>query len=561
MHIESVRKGKKSKAVDSEVNEDGLSAIAIGATTGLATAKASSAPQGQDSQLHDGIVATVASDKVTKGKKVKTDKKASSKASGPEALVPHGIPCASTQTPSNVSSSGKSSKNPKKKKDDREDAGQVDGNKAKSAARPIAEDKGGLVTVNIRIEEISQGVAVKVGIDVKAVAIRSKEESKERLRDATKSGAQQVRSLSAQPAATDDKVTVLNAVSGDHKKSLLHRAPPVPSKPSIPLSASNLPSPRQAKPCMPFVSPPPTTALLVDSTRSIPIGHTAFSWESQAPRPLGHTAYSWCATAQIPPGAANQPQKQNKVDESESQADVTTKSASEILPHTLASIAVSIAGLNDEETAFNLCGQTTTLLQKRSAAKAAQPALNTPGPVDAKKLKAAVKEGGKMGVELIGNFDLGGPEFFTTKAEAPEGDLELLQALMDAANKEVDPTEEEAKGGSAKVGKMFLSAGPDRLALSCWVPKEDKAAGKTSASEWMQGVLSKFPDGSWTLIKGDDFEAIGEIVANKEAGRFPLKDRDECQSYSVGWLKEKGLFPEKEEEDDWQPGDEAGIEW
>jgi len=170
-------------------------------------------------------------------------------------------------------------------------------------------------------------------------------------------------------------------------------------------------------------------------------------------------------------------------------------------------------------------------------------------------------QGGKMGVELIGNFDLGGPEFFTTKAEAPEGDHELLQALMDAANKEVDPTEEEAKGGSAKVGKLFLSAGADNLALSCWVPKEDKAAGKTTAKEWLTGVLSKFPEGSYTIIKGDDFEAVGEIKGNKEAGRFPLKDRDDCQSYSVGWLKEKGLFPDKEEDEDWQPDDDAGIEW
>ena len=204
--------------------------------------------------------------------------------------------------------------------------------------------------------------------------------------------------------------------------------------------------------------------------------------------------------------------------------------------------------------------------QSESAAADAPAAKETPvaapaSTMDPKKLKAAVKEGGKMGVELIGNFDLGGPEFFTTKAEAPEGDHELLQALMDAANKEVDPTEEEAKGGSAKVGKMFLSAGPDRLALNCWVPKEDKAAGKTTAKEWMQGVLSKFPDGSWKMIQGDDFVAVGELAASKDAGRFPLKDRDDCQSYSVGWLKEKGLFPEKEEDEDWQPDDDAGIEW
>jgi len=172
------------------------------------------------------------------------------------------------------------------------------------------------------------------------------------------------------------------------------------------------------------------------------------------------------------------------------------------------------------------------------------------------------EQGGKMGVELIGNFDLGGPEFFTTKAEAPEGDHELLQALMDAANKEIDPTEEEAKGGSAKVGKMFLSSGDARLALSCWCPKEDKAAGKLSASDWMKGVLDNPAfQGNGKFLEGDAFYAKGEIVANKETGRFPLKDRDEAQSASVGFLKAKGLFPETEEGDDWQPDDDAGIEW
>jgi len=202
---------------------------------------------------------------------------------------------------------------------------------------------------------------------------------------------------------------------------------------------------------------------------------------------------------------------------------------------------------------------------KKAAEPAAAPAEKKKEPsypgADPKKLKAAIKEGGKMGVELIGNFDLGGPEFFTTKAEAPEGDHVLLQALMDAANKEIDPTEEEAKGGSAKVGKMFLSAGEARLALMCHCPTEDKAAGKCSASDWMKGVLAKIPDGKGVFLEGDAYYAKGEIVQDKTAGRFPLKDRDECQSASVGWLKEKGLFPEQDEEDDWQPDDDAGIEW
>lgn len=138
---------------------------------------------------------------------------------------------------------------------------------------------------------------------------------------------------------------------------------------------------------------------------------------------------------------------------------------------------------------------------------------------------------------------------------------------MAAANKEIDPTEEEAKGGSLKVGKMFLSAGDARLALECHCPpgpwsQENKAADKCSASEWMKGVLENQAfQGKGVFLEGDAYYAKGEIVADKAAGRFPLKDRDECQSASVGWLRAKGLFETKEEEDDWVPDDDCDIEW
>ena len=45
---------------------------------------------------------------------------------------------------------------------------------------------------------------------------------------------------------------------------------------------------------------------------------------------------------------------------------------------------------------------------------------------------------------------------------------------MDAANKDVDPADEEAKGGSGMVGKMLLSSGERQLALLCYVPVEKK---------------------------------------------------------------------------------------
>mmetsp|Transcript_33971 Transcript_33971/g.85926 ORF Transcript_33971/g.85926 Transcript_33971/m.85926 type:complete len:396 (+) Transcript_33971:62-1249(+) len=179
-----------------------------------------------------------------------------------------------------------------------------------------------------------------------------------------------------------------------------------------------------------------------------------------------------------------------------------------------------------------------------------------PAGVDAKKWKAAVKEGGKKGVELAGCADMGGLEFFTTQIEAAEGDLALIQGAMDAANKEVDPKDEEAKGGSGLVGKMLLSSGGPQLGLVCYVPKEK--GDKANATEWMKAVLDACGGGEFA--GGDALTAKGFIKGDGET-RFPLKDKDTCQAASVNWLKGKGLFPQAdEEEDDWVCEDDT-IEW
>mmetsp|Transcript_71162 Transcript_71162/g.148423 ORF Transcript_71162/g.148423 Transcript_71162/m.148423 type:complete len:179 (-) Transcript_71162:119-655(-) len=175
---------------------------------------------------------------------------------------------------------------------------------------------------------------------------------------------------------------------------------------------------------------------------------------------------------------------------------------------------------------------------------------------DPKKVKAAVKEGGKKGVELAGCADMGGLEFFTTSLDAADGELELLQMAMDAANKEVDPTDEEAKGGSGAVGKMLLSSGDKQLALLAYVPA-DKTE-KINATEWMKKVLESV---GGQFVEGDATTAKGTSVGDGST-KFPLKDKDTCQAASVNYLKEKGCFPQAEEEaDDWVPDDDAGIEW
>ncbi len=54
---------------------------------------------------------------------------------------------------------------------------------------------------------------------------------------------------------------------------------------------------------------------------------------------------------------------------------------------------------------------------------------------------------------------MGGLQFFCTKVDEPEGDIDLLLESMKAMNIEADPNEEERKGCSGHIGKMVrLSA-------------------------------------------------------------------------------------------------------
>ena len=73
---------------------------------------------------------------------------------------------------------------------------------------------------------------------------------------------------------------------------------------------------------------------------------------------------------------------------------------------------------------------------------------------DEKKLKKVIKEGGKRGVEIEGAADMGGLQFFCTKVDEPEGDIDLLLESMKAMNVQADPEDEERKGCSGHIGKM-----------------------------------------------------------------------------------------------------------
>lgn len=72
--------------------------------------------------------------------------------------------------------------------------------------------------------------------------------------------------------------------------------------------------------------------------------------------------------------------------------------------------------------------------EKKPAAAAAAPedadkAAKEAAKAREKLLKAAIKEGGKKGVELEGASDMGGLDFFCTSVDVPDGDAELLEEV------------------------------------------------------------------------------------------------------------------------------------
>ena len=83
-------------------------------------------------------------------------------------------------------------------------------------------------------------------------------------------------------------------------------------------------------------------------------------------------------------------------------------------------------------------------------------------------------------------------KFFNINVETPKGDWELLEKVMEGANKPEDPSDEERRGGADDVGKLFLSAGEsaefDRLICMVHVPKaladEKGLSAKVAERQW-----------------------------------------------------------------------------
>jgi hypothetical protein len=183
---------------------------------------------------------------------------------------------------------------------------------------------------------------------------------------------------------------------------------------------------------MPPASPPPPPQLAVEEIEqeidAVPLGHTRFSWSSLASIPIGHTRFSWTASkcsssragAALPLMPRGQP--------------AGTSGAAEGGQVSSGSGAVTATDKAPKGPAAN-AAKTKPAVSNEGGERPAAADASAHDERAAKRMKAAVKEGGKKGVELAGCADMGGLEFFTTQIEKAEGDLVLLKAAMDAGGR------------------------------------------------------------------------------------------------------------------------------
>merc|ERR1712187_609543 len=103
------------------------------------------------------------------------------------------------------------------------------------------------------------------------------------------------------------------------------------------------------------------------------------------------------------------------------------------------------------------------------------------------------------------------------------------------------------KGGSGKIGKMLISKNQEdsKMALVSYCPPSKHEELK--ADQWMMDILAKLGGGE--MVFGDAYTAKAELNNDEGKGLFVLKLKDSAISESINYLKAKGLFPDKVDDD------------
>merc|ERR1712032_984737 len=119
---------------------------------------------------------------------------------------------------------------------------------------------------------------------------------------------------------------------------------------------------------------------------------------------------------------------------------------------------------------------------------------------------------------------------------------------MGAMNTKNDPSEEERKGGSGRIGKMIISKDQNdsKLAMVAYCPPGKQ--GILTADVWMKEMLAELGGGEFLF--GDATTAKALLTNDPDKNLFVLKLKDSAITLSINYLKKKGLFPDSNDDDD-----------
>lgn len=172
---------------------------------------------------------------------------------------------------------------------------------------------------------------------------------------------------------------------------------------------------------------------------------------------------------------------------------------------------------------------------------------------DEKKLKAALKEGGKKGQDIAGLSEMGGVRFFHVSLDSPEGNWGLMDKCFEGFNKKVDPEAEDRKGGAGNIAKTLFSYKDNTLIFLTHVPTELQE--KAQIQEWFDIILKV--TGGKQVGKSDDGTVLkGEVICDPDKGQYAIKVRDDAIQQGYGWLTNKQLVLVDESDDDFVYGDD-----
>jgi len=154
-----------------------------------------------------------------------------------------------------------------------------------------------------------------------------------------------------------------------------------------------------------------------------------------------------------------------------------------------------------------------------------------------KQMRVA-KEGSRCGKEICVNAKACGMAFFCTAVSEPQGDFGLLEQSLVAMNAECP-----------EVGKMLFSDGPDQLAVVASIP--GVLASVLNCKDWLQEV-SRAIGGTVVQSTGTS----GMLVVRASADSYPIKLKEPGITAAIRVLKDRGLFPAEDEDDEFVFGDD-----